>query len=65
MAKLLDGKKLVLCIRPVDCEVWLYLERPEDIVDNITEGDAESEWVLKWIRMTQVEIDALPEFDGW
>jgi len=65
MAKLCGDKLLVLCIRPDGYDGWLYVERPEDIVDHLIEGEPGDEWELKWTLMTREEIDAMPEHPGW
>ena len=62
--KRISDKVLLLCIRPAGQSGWLYTE-PAYVLDHITEGEAGDEWELKYVLMTQAEVDALPEFDGW
>jgi hypothetical protein len=42
MAKVCGDKRLVLAIRPEGEGGWLYLERAEDIVDYLIEGEPTS-----------------------
>lgn len=65
MAKVCGDKVFVLCIRPAGEPGWLYLERPEDIVDYVLDGEPGDEWEMKWTLMSREEIDALPEHTGW
>jgi hypothetical protein len=64
LAEVCGGKILVLAIRPAGFGNWLSIH-PDDLLENLIEGEPGDEWELKWRLMTQEEIDAMPEHPGW
>ena len=65
MAKVCGDKLFVLCIRPAGEPGWLYCSDLDSVVDMLVEGEPGDEWEMKWTLMTQAEVDAMPEHDGW
>ncbi len=62
------AKKRVYLIRPSTHSGWLYCPTPAELqrqIDEIADEDEVAEIDIEVRRMSQAEIDALPEFGGW
>lgn len=65
MSEQLDEQKPVWCICPQGDLPFAIVEGWEIVREMIEDGEPEEVWCVKRHWLTQAEIDALPEHDGW
>lgn len=64
-----NERKLWWKVRPAEGGAWLYTDKLGNFTDVLGDGDDAvrdgDAYELYAVMMTQAEIDALPEWDGW
>lgn len=57
-------RKRVAKMRPKDGDSWLFCDL-HDVTAQLAEADEGREFEIVALNMTDDEVNALPEFDGW
>jgi hypothetical protein len=57
-----SAKKRVIAVRPKGATAWCYGNDLSELYDYMEIGEIVE---VKLVEMTQAEIDAMPEFEGW
>lgn len=60
-----DEKKRVCALRPRGSFSWCYVDDLASVGDYMADADIGDVFEVKFVAMTQAEIDAMPEFNGW
>lgn len=59
------GPRLRFLIRPQGEHAWCLVDRWDDLRAHVEDGDGSLVWEVRTKMMTDAEVEAMGEFDGW